>query len=188
MTLKPYIYFLQLAFLVLGGIMGCTSNSRHNVLAFFFDGVPDPNELTMAIEGDSLLMADSLTISENQFPASIPYIFHQPYIQKECDICHNNANMGQLTEVQPDLCYYCHENFSDKYQYLHGPVEGGFCTKCHNPHLAKLESLLLLEGQAICLRCHESERIYKNESHEGIEEYSCTECHNPHGGDNKYYF
>ena len=188
MRLKPYIYFLLLAILVLGSISGCTSKSSHNVLAFFFDGVPDPNETNLAITADSLSIADSLTISENKFPTSTPFIFHPPYEQKECDICHNNAYMGQLTEPQPDLCYNCHENFSDLYQYLHGPVEGGFCTKCHNPHLAKLESLLLFEGQAICLQCHEAEWVYKNESHEGIEDYSCTECHNPHGGDNKYYF
>lgn len=188
MPLKRYLYILLFAILVLASMVGCTPKTSYNVLSFFFDGVPDLNQTSMTITTDSLSMADSMAISENQFPVSTPYIFHQPYEQKECDICHNNAFMGQLNEAQPDLCYNCHENFSDVYQYVHGPVVAGYCSKCHNPHLSKLESLLLLEGQSLCLQCHEAEWVFKNESHEGIEDYNCTECHNPHGGDNKYYY
>ncbi|NOX85830.1 MAG: hypothetical protein GXO86_07695 [Chlorobi bacterium] len=114
------------------------------------------------------------------------YIFHPPYQEKECANCHNQGQMGKLLEPLPGLCYQCHESFGDQYQVLHGPVDAGFCTQCHNPHMSKNKFLLIRTGQNLCLNCHLSKDVFKNEAHSDIEDADCTECHNPHGGEDRF--
>ena len=144
--------------------------------------------MDFANSADSTILADSSASPLIPIIAETTFNFHEPYASKECDICHDKTAMGQLTDSQPDLCYMCHSDFTQEFNFLHGPVAGGYCTACHNPHMSKSKSLLIRTGQELCLYCHDSNQIYKNENHEGIEDYNCTECHNPHGGDNKYYY
>jgi predicted CXXCH cytochrome family protein len=155
-------------------------------LTFFFDGVPDTTKKELPVISDSLKTANVATMQDaSVIEAKSEYVFHPPYSEGQCENCHNN---GSLTMPQPQLCYQCHEDFSKKFAYLHGPVAGGYCTSCHHPHMAKEKKLLTRTGQDLCLYCHESKDVLKNENHSGIGETKCTECHNPHGGTDKFIF
>ncbi len=156
------------------------------MLSIFFDGVPNRYII------DSIAGADSLrlvAIANNRIPdvqQKIDIVFHPPYLDKECENCHDKNVMGKLIEPMPAVCYQCHEDFKDLYPVLHGPVDGGFCTECHDPHKSKNDHLLKRTGQELCYYCHNSKDVLKNDVHEDIEDADCIECHNPHGGDDRY--
>ncbi|MCK5076303.1 MAG: hypothetical protein KAR38_08000 [Calditrichia bacterium] len=116
----------------------------------------------------------------------MPCYSHPGIKDKSCDDCHNKEAGNAPMDKQPDLCYACHEDFSEQFKYVHGPVAGGFCTECHNIHNSKNEKLIVRTGREMCLYCHESSDVFKNEVHEDIEDTSCFECHNAHGANCKY--
>jgi len=176
-----YILFIILATTVL--ISGCATQKGHRVLTLFFDGVPERSAT------GSPKLADSLVLSEMEYADTLSgqilepaTIVHFPYQVNECYSCHDANAVGNLLEPEPELCYQCHEDFNIAYEYLHGPVAGGYCTSCHDPHRSKTNKLLKRSGQELCNFCHNQNSSFNYELHEGLEEMSCTECHNPHGG------
>lgn len=180
--IRAFILITTVAF-----IIACSPKSNYDVLSVFFDGVPNP------YVADSIAKADSVKQAEEVFnlaskPAKPEFIFHLPYLEKDCASCHDQNVMGRLISPMPGLCYQCHENFLDQYKILHGPVEAGYCTECHNPHMQKNENLLIRKGQELCLHCHTAADIFRSETHIDIEDTNCTDCHNPHGGDDKFIF
>ncbi len=179
-TKNKYL-FLLLAISLLAPY-SCSPKAGNKILSFFFDGVPVPLEDQLTLEADSIYPIDSISVDEVSIVAETSYLYHEPYTDRICDVCHNANSLGELAMAEPELCYQCHVDYSLDYKFIHGPVAGGYCSACHNPHMSKSEYLLLKTGQDLCLNCHNSEWIFKNEMHEGIEEYACTECHNPHGG------
>lgn len=168
-------------------LSSCSSTNQYKFLSFFFDGVPNPDVQAAIQKRDSISRKDSTSLAENlNIDTSPKGSIHSPYQEKECATCHDQSAMGKFTELQPKLCYQCHEDFSSRYKVLHGPVGGGHCTACHNPHLSENVSLLKRTNQSLCLFCHEQKQVLALEPHQDIESTSCTECHNPHGGDDKY--
>lgn len=162
-------------------VQGCSPSKHYNLLSFFFDGVPTPEEAGPVQKRDTISVADS-TLAANTAMVKEVNQMHTPYQDKQCNSCHDQSRMGKLIRLQPDLCYECHENFSQKFEVVHGPVGGGFCTTCHNPHMSVNNNLLIRKGQSLCLHCHESESLVDVQEHKGIDETSCTTCHDPHGG------
>lgn len=163
---------------------GCSKEISYKTLNFFFDGVPDTSAIP--IKNETLLQTNNTKKTDN-LALTVPETnrtIHPPYKNRKCKICHTD---GGFTMPQPQLCYQCHEDFSSKYAYIHGPVAGGYCTACHHPHMGE-KKLLLRKGQALCFYCHEKEIVFKNENHSGIDETNCTECHNPHGGQDRTLF
>lgn len=184
MLAKRVTYYLLIS-LSIALLVTCSPTEKYKVLSFVFDGVPDPD----ITEQDTLLVAEAtnnVNKNKNQFVAN--KFFHEPYKERDCSMCHDAVVRNKLNEEQPALCYNCHDDFSDKYEVVHGPVAGGFCTECHTPHMGDYEKLLLRQGQEMCLKCHDSRDVFKNENHEDIGEESCTECHNPHGGEDQFMF
>ena len=169
-------------------IFSCSPKTGHKILTFLFDGVPEASEPARAFSADSLEKKDEPAGNEVNIIAEKPYVFHEPYLDKICDVCHNPSSIGELTMTQPDLCYQCHDDYSWEYKFVHGPVAGGYCTSCHNPHMSKLEYFLIKTGQDLCLNCHDRDQVFKNNIHDGIEDYACTECHNSHGGETWYFY
>lgn len=171
-------------------LFSCSSPEQsRKILSFFFDGVPEYDtidaDVMMSQEGTESGVDTAVIATTSRRPE---YVLHPPYKERMCTTCHLENSLGQLADRQPGLCYMCHEDFSEKYQYIHGPVAAGYCTECHHPHMSKNEKLLIRTGQDLCLFCHDAQHILKGETHEGIEDTSCTECHNPHGSTDRYLF
>jgi predicted CXXCH cytochrome family protein len=166
-------------------LYGCSSVPRHKTLTFFFDGVPEPGENHTGT--DSAVEVAKFT-GKTQIPDRgeiAKSIVHPPYKEKQCGVCHDQGAMGRLKNTQNVICFQCHEDFNEKYKKVHGPAGSGYCTVCHNPHLADNKNLLIRTGQELCYYCHNSGLVLKNEVHKEIADASCTECHNPHGGDDR---
>ena len=87
--------------------------------------------------------------------------YHEAYGSKTCQNCHDNTVGNDLLEPQPALCYNCHDDFTEEFTFLHGPVSSGYCTECHHPHLSKNQMLLKKTGQELCLNCHEESDVLK---------------------------
>lgn len=177
--------FLLLGFIFIVFLISCTSERKFKVLSFFFDGVPDPNakDIVAEIRGKDSLA--NIAIALPKLKQDKPeFYFHKPYEEEKCISCHQEGFSNRLLKPLPELCYTCHQDFNSKYKVLHGPVASGYCTACHDHHMAKLDKLLLRPGQDLCLSCHESRQIFQNSKHEKIGSENCIDCHNPHGGEN----
>ena len=166
----------------------CSPGINRSLLTFFFDGVPQ-SDTTDAIPLQSGQPEDTTLLAEESTSrATMFQTVHYPYGERECAMCHDENARGNMVVPEPDLCYICHEDFSDTYNYVHGPAAGGYCTACHDPHMSKEQHLLKRTGQPLCLFCHDETAVFKNEIHEGLGDISCMECHNPHGGEDRFIF
>ena len=167
----------------------CSPYAGKSILHLFFDGVPEVDSTLSAHSEPGIIQTDSTEGQENMLASADPGIFlHYPYEERDCGTCHNQQSLGDLVEPQPGLCYLCHEDLATRYHYLHGPVAGGYCTACHDPHTSRNSMFLRLTGEELCFYCHRKESVLRNEVHEGLEGMLCTDCHNPHGGEDKYIF
>jgi predicted CXXCH cytochrome family protein len=183
MTLKIGKFFLMIALL---GV-ACSPRLSNNLLTLFFDGVPVRDSLKSVTAAEKRNEnPDSLLTTLLDRSIRKDYVYHYPYKEKECYSCHDENSKSELLTSQPGLCYKCHDDFSKTYKYVHGPVAGGYCTSCHNPHLAKEKKLLERTGQQLCYYCHDSKDVLKNENHKDIADSECTLCHNPHGGESRF--
>lgn len=156
---------------------------QYEIMPYVLDGEPDYPDSSMIVAQKK----DSVVVKKNtdKRVAIQPVSFiHKPFETKQCESCHTK-NM-KLLQKEPDLCYSCHDNFFEKYSNIHGPVDGGFCTKCHSAHKSKIDKLLIAKGQLLCTSCHLHKDIIRNDVHADIGETYCTECHNPHGGTDKF--
>ena len=168
-------------------LVSCSPKFSNNLLSFFFDGVPVPDTTVKS----SLPEPSKEEMTGDIFrPVPIEFLkdntIHYPYGEKDCYSCHDEKSKTELVLAQPDLCYICHEDYSQKYKAVHGPVEAGYCTSCHNPHKSERPKLLIRSGNDICLDCHEKLTVMKNVEHSDIADAECTLCHNPHGGENRF--
>jgi predicted CXXCH cytochrome family protein len=169
-------------------ISACASQKKQRMLSFFFDGVPEAAHTGPEPGGDSTMVDNGQMPDSLGGPGPQPSIrVHYPYLENECFICHDANAVGNLTEPEPGLCFQCHEDYRDAYEFLHGPVAGGYCTDCHHPHRSEMEKLLKRPGTALCNYCHNQASSFNYAVHEGLEGISCTECHNPHGGSDKTF-
>jgi predicted CXXCH cytochrome family protein len=89
-----------------------------------------------------------------------------------------------LVDKQDKVCFECHTEIKDGLKggkSRHAPVSGGECTKCHSPHQAKLNKLLLAQGPDLCLTCHKDlkEKMQKEKTHSPAGR-DCLRCHGPH--------
>jgi len=110
------------------------------------------------------------------------YAIHINIAEENCVNCHNPHGGSGSYFLQASACYQCHDNFEEKFTYMHGPVgAGGLCTTCHESHAAKQPNLLKTTGNQLCLECHIKSDIDENKAHVNTKKQSCTSCHNPHG-------
>jgi predicted CXXCH cytochrome family protein len=176
--------FIAFAAMILLLLVGCSPRVR----SIFFDGVPVPDETAARTKNDTLSHIDSARVNEVAAKMqAVQYDFHPPYQGKKCNLCHDPGGAGKLIKPQPGLCYECHDDFTTTFKFIHGPVGGGFCTTCHNPHMTELKKLVTRKGQELCLNCHDQGSVLKQEAHRNIGKDDCTGCHNPHGGNKKYF-
>ncbi len=156
-------------------LCGCNATTRYQVLSFFFDGVPSP-------EDRSLQAGAQAGRPGAEKPASQVFK-HGPFAAKLCAACHDSST-NVLLLPKDKLCFKCHELPSPRKQ--HGPVVTGGCVVCHDPHSSSNERLLVAPAREFCLYCHDGKEIYSREAHRG-NDTACTVCHNPHGSDNDFF-
>lgn len=170
----------------------------HQVLTFFFTGVPDPNQPVAAITTETTSSDTVEEIAER--PVEIPpqnAFTHGPWANRQCDLCHsgsggvkfNNAAAGavsvRLAFDAKELCRGCHneERFTNTNLDLwrHGPATNGYCTTCHSPHRAQRPFMLFeADNKALCGRCHQPPGLHKRASIEIDDAADCASCHDPH--------
>ncbi len=110
-----------------------------------------------------------------------------------CTNCHriesdlSRQTQGVYSDMNP--CYLCHTDKIGEFaqDFIHGPVAGGTCTVCHNPHGSQFDNNLVSPMPVLCLYCHTSvagmdERVI----HEPFEDGGCTDCHDPHATGNRW--
>jgi predicted CXXCH cytochrome family protein len=169
-------------------LVSCSPEFRYKVANAIFDDVPSIEEEDEVVvdTSDNLASPGDLTSSTGIILEKKIY-YHDPFQNKECSKCHDQQHIGALVAEEPELCYQCHEEQTQKHNFKHGPAEAGLCTSCHQPHKANAGKLLLEDGVDLCLSCHDSEDISRNRIHKEIKDQkSCLECHDPHAGDNRF--
>ncbi len=114
--------------------------------------------------------------------------------KRVCVNCHQQFKdkVGFTTAAdETNLCFNCHTDriglFSQ--DYIHGPVAGGSCNICHEPHGSIYEHNLVTPEQILCFSCHEDlEENTRNSrvKHNPFEQGQCGVCHDPHSTSNKW--
>ncbi len=167
----------------------CSPMRVHRTLSIFFDGVPDSTQAVRKPVQNHLSAAVSITNDSAVLSgkAELKFKLHKPYQEHQCEQCHDAVNIGRLKKPQPDLCYSCHDNYTEKYAFVHGPVSSGHCLACHNPHLSENRKLLTRSEDRICSYCHRSEQVLENKVHQQAASVTdCLHCHHAHGGKDHY--
>lgn len=111
---------------------------------------------------------------------------HPPAADGGCEMCHEHRGGSEhgfrlASEPVTALCATCHDMPSGEGVEVHGAIEAGECTACHDPHASDNASLLVAEPPDLCLTCHDDPRAAGKNVHGAIEAGGCTACHDPHG-------
>ncbi len=103
-----------------------------------------------------------------------------------------------------ETCDKCHPGMLDR-KFKHGPVAGGYCTLCHDPHASERDAWLRKPVWELCTTCHPDQGLgvhvvagfitgythptkgKKDRSRPG-KGLSCVSCHDPHRGEHQYLF
>lgn len=156
-----------------GPVQGGYCTSCHNAHKSNYPGllVKNGQELCFTCHESSILNQGAL---------------HSDIGDKNCIDCHNPHGGVNKNYMVEGSCMSCHDNFKEKYKYVHGPVAAGYCSTCHDSHSSDKENLLLRTGQDLCTYCHDKNIVLQNETHNEIDDMSCMECHNAHGGEDNF--
>jgi len=162
-------------------LAGCgESAARYRVLSFFFDGVPNPEEVKAA---EVKKEAAEGRKEAGGRTAATGYK-HGPYAARLCDGCHMTGSSNRLAAPLEELCLRCHD-FGPNKKWAHSPFESRDCTVCHDPHESKYKFLLVSDPAILCFNCHDEKAVMESEAHKG-NDMQCTSCHDPHMSDEKY--
>jgi predicted CXXCH cytochrome family protein len=185
-------------------ISGCSEETKHTVLTFFFTGVPPPEE-----EKKDELEKDTSAQAVEQIPTIVTVYTHPVTAANLCNECHQTtANFalfgrskrtasfqkgamspGPLVVDSKELCVRCHKDKSASEVltaglWMHPTSAKGECHACHDPHQSTHQYILLEEPAKICTRCHKEDdmlvKVKDKEAHKLPSD--CLSCHNPHLG------
>lgn len=154
------------------------------------------NEIFVSSENGEAKLSIFLAADENA--TDIPgdfreYYLHIPTDQKTvCTDCHKLDTTPinyQRMNVMGSTCQTdaCHEGMG-KDKYVHGPVGGGVCISCHNPHGSVEKHSVSRSGLPLCLVCHEDKEYELKQQHVHgiITSDGCMDCHDPHESPNEF--
>ena len=167
--------------------VACARETRHEILVFFYDGVPP---LDAGIDRASEMSSD--VSGEKDGPRvkrKTTFYTHPLHLQNRCPDCHKEDRVLQIS-VRDGLCRLCHfDKPEDKetMTFLHGPFAVNACLSCHRMHKSRHKGILLADAQDVCFFCHEMGNLVLGAHHESIETKRCIECHSPHGGSDRYF-
>ncbi len=110
------------------------------------------------------------------------YRYH-PEIDK-CSGCHDRPERGYaVAGADETVCYRCHDR-QDARKNVHGPLGGGDCTSCHDPHGSGHAALTKARHEALCVSCHDQESSADHLKRSKGK--ACTACHEPHSSDKQF--
>lgn len=125
-----------------------------------------------------------------------------------CTECHGFENpMKNVTSIQSgstinEDCYRCHVDVEKEIRQasvIHGPVAGGNCILCHDPHGSEQKALTREATTTLCVSCH-TDRYLLNHPVPGhpmasvqdpldaSRPFNCISCHAPHASNNQALF
>ncbi len=172
---------LAIVFLLLAS---CDEVERHDMLTFFFDGVPPLHGETLEVRSSGAKKAEVTTVSPTG-----GWRVHKA--TKDCTNCHGDqrrrgfSSKVHLVAEAPHLCYQCHQEYSTLEGWVHGPVATGNCLFCHEPHKTKNEFLLLKPVPELCYQCHDLDAIHTIENHAAESYKHCVDCHEGHASETR---
>jgi predicted CXXCH cytochrome family protein len=107
---------------------------------------------------------------------TVTYRYH-PEAEK-CAGCHAEPSRGYVVSGRKDtVCYQCHDRKDGK-KLIHGPLGGGDCTTCHDPHGARYPALTVAKAEGLCVKCHDQSHSEKHMRESRA--VGCVTCHEPH--------
>lgn len=166
---------------------GCTAPARYRVLSFFFDGVPPPEGWTGPTPGWYPPPEGTVQIVDEPAEQKITY-YHKPYIERQCFDCHDREGTYQAPQYTASLCRRCHESYTrvETDDWVHGPVNQGDCSLCHQAHKSDNPGLLTMAQPAMCFNCHDPGFIQSDPMHAQLPaDVKCSDCHDPHAAGNR---
>ena len=113
---------------------------------------------------------------------TVTYRYH-PEAEK-CAGCHAEPSRGYVVSGRKDtVCYQCHDRKDGK-KLIHGPLGGGDCTTCHDPHGDMYPALTVAKAEGLCVACHDqaSSEKHMRES----KAVGCVTCHEPHSSGKEF--
>lgn len=113
---------------------------------------------------------------------------------KDCAFCHTkngDSRTERIIRKPPyEKCYSCHLDKIKSFnlEYVHGPVAGGSCAVCHDPHGSGFEYSLKNAEEILCFSCHSFTSEVKNlpQQHPPFANGKCGRCHDPHATANRW--
>jgi len=122
-------------------------------------------------------------------------VVHRP-VKDGCMACHQaiqepaerkTKHPGNLTislvRQGENLCAMCHKPMNTK-KVVHGPISGGGCVACHNPHQSPNKAMLKEIIPKLCFRCHPDSMMKQQVMHPPVVPGDCSSCHENHQSDN----
>lgn len=110
---------------------------------------------------------------------------HPPFAERACQACHRKGLGGKVLMQKSGaaLCFACHSQQEKSWSSgtVHGAVQKGQCTACHNPHVSSQPHLLRASGPSLCVGCHREVqgKLQAKTPHPPAQE-DCLTCHQPH--------
>ena len=118
---------------------------------------------------------------------------HIPNDSLACINCHTfNTDLSKPTKIpqSSNPCFSCHNYLEDEYntEFVHGPVAGGSCRICHDPHGSSFTKILNEPQETLCISCHYDieDEMYLKVQHQPFIKGQCGDCHDPHATNNKW--
>jgi predicted CXXCH cytochrome family protein len=127
--------------------------------------------------------ADGATVDRTVLGSdAVNYKYH-PEVEK-CGGCHADTAKGYVVSGRKDtVCYQCHDRKDGK-KIVHGPLGGGDCTTCHDPHGALNPALTVATAEGLCVRCHNQPHSEKHMRESKA--VGCVTCHEPHSSGKEF--
>jgi predicted CXXCH cytochrome family protein len=183
-----YIYLFAVCAAVV--LFGCDPNTRYKIASTIFDGVPalpPPEQLCDEYAAKKVAEAKADLLHKETKKGENSVSTHLPYLEKQCDGCHDKLKEGGLIRPKNELCFVCHTDFI-KGAYVHGPVATADCLACHEPHSSSFPKLLKSPPEKVCGVCHREKRIAAAMHDKfAAQQLLCVDCHDPHFGNAPFF-
>jgi predicted CXXCH cytochrome family protein len=166
-------------------IVGCSVEKHHDLLSFFFDGVPAPAAGRPGAGGGP---------GAGGRPVPMPIVSaHSAFAERRCEDCHGETGgfgvvISGFSSLDATVCRTCHSQVGEEFPRMHGPVAAQECLWCHWAHESTYPHLLSAGTPELCLGCHGFELRDRPQpaEHEDLGR-DCLDCHRGHGGQQQYF-